>query len=94
MEQEPQLYLGGPRNEVERQVSLGLRLLREGLEGADVFSMVGRDPRLLFMPELERGIAELRDLWDVDEAALRASDPLMLAFAVRALSVTGLPKGI
>jgi hypothetical protein len=94
VEQEPQLYLGGPRLEVEGQVSLGLRLLREGLHGADVYSMVGRDPRLLFMPELERGIRELRDLWDVDEAALRASDPLMLAFAVRALSVTGLPKGI
>lgn len=52
------------------------------------------DPALLFMPELDRGLKELRDLWDVDEDALADSDPQMLALAVRALSVTGLPEGI
>jgi hypothetical protein len=36
----------------------------------------------------------LRELWDVDEEALANSDPQMLALAIRALSVTGLPKGV
>ena len=31
---------------------------------------------------------------DVDEEALSHSDPQMLALAIRALSVTGLPKGL
>ena len=35
-----------------------------------------------------------RDLWDVDSQALADSDPQMLALAVRALSISGLPKGV
>ena len=46
------------------------------------------------MPELDQGLKELRDLWDVDEDARADSDPQMLALAVRALSVRGLPEGI
>jgi hypothetical protein len=45
-------------------------------------------PGDVFLP----GIAELHDLWKVDEDALRASDPAELALAVRALSDKGPPQ--
>lgn len=37
------------------------------------------------------GIEKLHELWDVDEQALRQSDPFELALAVRALSESGPP---
>lgn len=37
------------------------------------------------------GIERLHELWDVDELALRQSDPFELALAVRALSEGGPP---
>ena len=38
----------------------GMHLMQSGLDGADVFQMIMRDPRLLFLPELEKGITQLR----------------------------------
>ncbi len=29
-----------------------------------------RDPHLLFLPRLDEGLAQLRELWDVDEHAM------------------------
>ena len=42
------------------QVMRGMHLMQSGLDGADVFQMIMRDPRLLFLPELEKGITQLR----------------------------------
>ncbi|GAX83270.1 hypothetical protein CEUSTIGMA_g10696.t1 [Chlamydomonas eustigma] len=94
VEQEPALFLSRSQLDVEQAVQKGMRMLNSGLAGADVYQVVMRDPGLLFLPELEKGISQLRELWDVDEAALGNSDPQMLALAVRALSVSGLPTGI
>ena len=71
-------------------------LLRQGLAGADVDAMFECDPTILFEdPEsLEVGLARLRDLWNVDAQALAASDPEELALAVRALGLSGAPKGL
>ncbi|KAG1660024.1 hypothetical protein FOA52_005604 [Chlamydomonas sp. UWO 241] len=94
VEQEPQLYLGGQPEEVAQRVGAAFDMMSARLAGADVHAVIILDPGLLFMPELSRGLDEFRDLWDVDDAALAASSPQMLALAVRALSVTGLPKGL
>ena len=42
------------------QVMRGMHLLQSGLDGADIYQMIMRDPRLLFLPELEKGITQLR----------------------------------
>lgn len=94
VEREPALFLAPSQQEVACQVQRGMALLQQGLAGADLHQVIMLDPALLFMPELERGIKELRELWDVDEEAMAVSDPQMLALAVRALSVTGLPAGL
>jgi hypothetical protein len=48
-------------------------------------------PAALLCP-MSAGIAKLKELWDVDEQALRDSDPFELALAVRALSTAGPPR--
>lgn len=45
---------------------------------------VGKRPALA-------GLRRLHELWDVDEQALRQSDPVEIALAVRALSESGPP---
>jgi len=91
VEEEPQLYVGGEREEVEKRIQQGMDLLRKWLAGADINAVVMRDPQLIFLPGLLTGLQQLRDLWDVDEQALADSDPMELALAVRALSNVGPP---
>ena len=75
------------------QVREAAGVLREGLEGADIDKMAEEDPTVLFEPpeSLRTGVRRLRELWDIDAAALAASDVAELALAVRALSLTKLP---
>lgn len=80
----PRLFLEGEQHVVEAQVGQAARLLREGLPGADVDAMVQLDPGLLFI-DVARAVHHMKDLWAVDAAALAASDPAMLALALRTL---------
>jgi hypothetical protein len=48
VELEPKLFLGRPQQEVDAQVAAADALLRTGLEGADIESMLIEDPALLF----------------------------------------------
>lgn len=75
--------------------------MRTHLPGADLSSLVDRDPGILFMPELQAGCESFSQLWShqadvtpLDETALSLSSPKMLALAIRALSVTGLPAKV
>lgn len=90
VERLPQHFLAGDSAATCAQVEDAYATLRHGLPGADVAAMVQEDPALLFV-ELQSGIEQLHDLWEVDEDALAASDPAMLGLAVRALSRAGPP---
>ena len=90
-----------PVSQVRQQIDKGLSLMRAHLPGADYYSIIERDPAILFMPELEAGCLNFRELWSaedpktpLDEEALALSSPKMLALAIRALSIKGLPKSI
>ena len=71
-------------------------MLRSGLHGADLDAMFERDPTILFesVASMEVGLRRLRELWSVDAAALKNSDPEELALAVRALGLNGPPKTV
>lgn len=90
VETAPQLLLSGEPAAITQQVGAAAHVLREGLEGANLQRMFEDDPAILFEPpaSLQAGVAQLRDLWDMDEAALRNSE---LALAVKALSPRGPP---
>ncbi|KAL6750628.1 hypothetical protein V8C86DRAFT_788413 [Haematococcus lacustris] len=87
MEQHPMLFLMGSPAEMEQRVGAGLAQLQRELKGANITALVMVDPELLFM-DLDHGLRELRQLWDVDEQALDNSEPHELAFAVRSLCNT------
>lgn len=89
----PHLLLGGEEATTAAQVEAASRVLREGLAGAEVERVMEADPGILFEDpkSLAVGVEQLHDLWDVDEAALQASEPFHLALAVKALSSSGPP---
>jgi len=93
VELQPRLFLEAPQASVEDHVTRADAMLREGLAGADIDFMLTEDPALLFedLPSLQTGLRRLHELWDVDEQALRNSDPVEVALAVRALSDSGPP---
>lgn len=92
----PTAFLSGPWEETSAQLRRTSGLLREGLQGADLDAMFEADPTILFeeAESVEVGLRRMRELWEVDAAALRNSDPEELALAVRALSLAGPPKGV
>ncbi len=92
----PSAFLAGELGPTMAHVAATSGLLRRGLVGADVDAMFESDPTILFeeLESLEVGLTRLRELWNVDEKALAASDPEELALAVRALGLTGAPKGL
>jgi hypothetical protein len=59
--------------------------LLAALPGVDVCQMLIDDPLLLFL-DVKRGVSQLHDLWDLDEAALQNSETFELALAIRTLS--------
>lgn len=92
----PSAFLAHPLEPILERLKTTSALLREGLRGADVDAIFEADPTILFEdPEsLRVGLARMRELWDVDAAALANSDPDELALAVRALGLTGPPKEV
>lgn len=70
------------------------QLLYTGLEGADIDFLIQEDPEVLFIgvENIEVGIKELKQLWNVDSTALRNSDALELGLAIRALGPGGPPE--
>mmetsp|Transcript_7115 Transcript_7115/g.20869 ORF Transcript_7115/g.20869 Transcript_7115/m.20869 type:complete len:304 (-) Transcript_7115:203-1114(-) len=92
----PRAFLSAELSALTRTISANIGVLQDGLEGADLNAMVEQDPLLVLQdPQLlEEGIVQMRQLWDVDPAALADSDPWKLALAVRALtkSSNALPR--
>lgn len=86
--QHPRAFLAMDSLTLRALVSANVRVLQEGLEGANIDAMAQEDPLLLLQDPslLEEGIQQTRQLWDVDAAALAASDPWKLALAVRAMT--------
>ena len=78
------------------QLEASATLLRRELKGADTDFMFQEDPMILLepLPSLRVGLQRLRELWpDLSEAALGNSSPMHLTLALRALGLTGPPKG-
>eukprot|EP00798_Chlamydomonas_sp_ICE-L_P005375 gene5375-5595_t len=70
VEDQPVIFLGKPKEVIEEKICSSLLLLRRDLAGANLNEMIMRDPEILFFPDLEAGLAQLIDLWDVDAEAL------------------------
>eukprot|EP00197_Chlamydomonas_leiostraca_P007038 CAMPEP_0202860170 /NCGR_PEP_ID=MMETSP1391-20130828/1993_1 /ASSEMBLY_ACC=CAM_ASM_000867 /TAXON_ID=1034604 /ORGANISM="Chlamydomonas leiostraca, Strain SAG 11-49" /LENGTH=284 /DNA_ID=CAMNT_0049539309 /DNA_START=241 /DNA_END=1095 /DNA_ORIENTATION=+ len=87
LERHPYLFCSTPLPELRAKLVAAVGKLRAGLRGAPLTRVVMSDPEIMFM-DLDHGLAELRNLWDVDETALGNSEPHELAFAVRALAAT------
>ena len=66
--------------------------LASALPGVDIDDLVSQDPKLLFIEDIPVGLRRLRELWDVDAAALSNSETFEVALAIRALSPSGPPK--
>ncbi|KAI8477007.1 MAG: hypothetical protein J3K34DRAFT_515981 [Monoraphidium minutum] len=69
-----------------------IELLREGMPGADLATMVQDNPWVL-LEDLEAALPRLHDLWPgLEPEAFAASDPAELALALRALTREGPPR--
>lgn len=91
----PTAFLAAPLDATLQQIESNLLLLRHGLEGADIDSMLEADPTILFesTESIKVGLDRMRELWgELSPTTLAASDPEELALAVRALGLTGPPK--
>lgn len=93
----PGQFLEGTWAPTQRQLADASRLLRAELAGAELDVMFQEDPLILFEPieSLTVGLRRLHELWPgLTPSALENSEPLHLSLAVKALGLTGPPKGL
>lgn len=87
VERLPDCYLLSSEKTLHQMASM-MTLLEGQLAGADIVGMVHEDPGLLLL-DIEHGIKQFQQLWDVDSTVLEDSDPTELALAVRHLCAAG-----
>ncbi|KAI7835451.1 hypothetical protein COHA_010645, partial [Chlorella ohadii] len=92
----PAAFLNGDWPPKAQQLEAASSLLRRELCGADLDFMFQEDPAILFEPldSLQVGLRRLHELWPgLTPQALGDSEPLHLSLAVKALGLSGPPKG-